>query len=46
MVCDLVDDIRDAMVEYQVSINIEHMRDDSFMQPAGRAAEGNLQAEL
>ena len=31
-VCNLADDLRDAVVEYQVSINIEkHMRDSSFM---------------
>ena len=31
-VCDLADDLRDTIVEYQVSINIEqHMRDSSFM---------------
>ena len=44
--CDLADDLRDAIVEYQVSINIEkHMQDDLLMRFTGRAAESNLQAE-
>ena len=46
-VCDLADGLRDAIVEYQVSIDIEQRTgDSSFMQLIGRAAGGNLQAEL
>ena len=42
----LADDLRDAIVEYQVSINIErHAEGSSLMQFIGRAAEGDLQAE-
>ena len=46
-VCGLADDLRDIIVEYQVSINIEkHTYDASLMQFIGRATEGNLQPEL
>ena len=46
-VCDLADDLRDAIVEYQVGIDIEQRtRDGSFMDLIGHAAEGNLQVEL
>ena len=46
-VCDLADDLRDAIVEYQVSVNPEkQLQDSSFTQFAGCTTKGNLQAEL
>ena len=46
-VCDLVDELRDAILDYHVSINIkQRTRDGSFMQLVGCPAQGNLQAEL
>ena len=46
-VCDLADDLRDTIVEYQVSTNPEkHMQGDLLMQFIGCTAKGNLQAEL
>jgi len=46
-VCDLADDLRDAIIEYQVSTEIEkYMRVGPLIQRIGRAAEGDLQAEL
>ena len=45
-VCDLADDLRDAIVEYQVSIDIEqHTEGGLLMHFIGRSAERNLQAE-
>ena len=47
VVCDLADDLRDAIVEYQVSIHIgKCMQGGSLIQLIGGAAEDNLQAEL
>jgi len=46
-VCDLADDLRDAIVEYQVSASIERRIQGSSPQRfTGGTAEGNLQAEL
>ena len=46
-VCDLADDLRDAIVEYQVGIDTkQRTRDGSLMHLIGHAAEGNLQVEL
>ena len=46
-VCDLADDLRDAIVEYQVSTNTGNCtQGGSLIQFIGGAAEGNLQAEL
>ena len=46
-VCDLADDLRDVIVEYQVSTDIGNcMQGGSLIQFIGGAAEGNLQAEL
>ena len=46
--CDLADDLRDAIVEYQVSADVEQrMQGGSLMtQFTVRAAGGNLRAEL
>jgi len=46
--CDLADDLRDVIVEYQVSTNAwEWMRDGSLiMRFVARATGGNLRAEL
>ena len=47
LVCDLADDLRDAIIEYQVSTDVEkHMRVGILIQYIGRTAEGDLQAEL
>jgi len=46
-VCDLADDLRDTIIEYQVSTDTEkHTRNGMFILFIGRAAEGDLQAEL
>jgi hypothetical protein len=47
-VCDLADDLRDAIVEYQVRKNIgKRTQHGSLMvRSIVRAAEGNLRAEL
>jgi len=41
-VCDLADDLRDAVVEYQVSTSIEKRIPHSLIRFVGRAAEGDL----
>ena len=42
-VCDLADDLRDAIIEYQVSVYIKkHTRAGLFIQFIGRAAKGDL----
>ena len=47
-VCDLADDLRDAVVEYQVRRNIgKHAHNNSHMVRAiVRATEGNLRTKL
>ena len=46
-VCDLADDVRDAIVEYQVSIRTEkYARESLTRPPTVLAAERNLQAKL
>ena len=46
-VCDLADDLRDAIVEYQVGIIIEkHTLDSALTRLTVLAAEGDLRAEL
>jgi hypothetical protein len=46
-VCDLADDLRDTIIEYQVSAEIEKRTPDSpLMQLVVFAAGGNLRAEL
>jgi len=47
-VCDLADDVRDAIIEYQVSTSIGKLTQDGSlsMHFIDRAAESNLQAEL
>ena len=45
--CDLADDLRDAIVEYQVSTGIGgRALDGSLIQPVVLAAGGYLRAEL
>ena len=45
--CDLADDLRDAIVEYQVSIGFgRHALDSSLIQIVVLAARGDLWAEL
>ena len=46
--CDLADDLRDAVVEYQVSISIEEFTQDRSLifRLIVRAAGDNLRAEL
>ena len=47
-VCDLADDLRDAVVEYQVRRNIGKRAYNSslMVRSVVRTAEGNLRAEL
>ena len=46
-VCDLADDLRDVVVDYQVSTGIKkRTQDSSLTRPIALAAEGNLQPEL
>ena len=46
--CDLADDLRDTIIEYQVGTNIEEFTHDGSltMRPVVSAAGGNLRAEL
>ena len=45
--CDIADDLRDGIVEYQVGADAEkYVLDSSFMQPTVLAAGGNLWADL
>jgi len=45
--CDLADDLRDAMVEYQVSANFEQRTlDSALIQVVVLTAGGNLRTEL
>ena len=46
-VCDLADDLRDAIVEYQVNTHIgKYTQNGLLIYFVGCTAEGNLQAEL